>query len=180
MSGITPRISGLYDIRILIPYTTLFPFISTNEWKRAQGFNQSSDTRKYILRHGLLRFIMEELTGNEPGQLTIKEGENSKPLCNSHQTSYDITFSLSSTRETLCIGATLPRAIGIDLIKPDSQYLFREVMDSFFLLEERDRGRERNAVFRVLPDPGIERDLLQSRWRHRKNDERYRCPGSYQ
>jgi phosphopantetheinyl transferase len=119
-------------------YTTLSHFITTNEWKRARGFKQPSDARKYILRHGILRFIMGECTGREPGQLTITEGKNGKPSCNPLQTSSDITFSLSGTREMLCMGVTRQQNIGIDLVKPDPQYPFREVMDTLFSPKERE------------------------------------------
>ena len=38
----------------------------------------------------------------------------------------------------LCIGFTRQWDIGIDLIKPDPQYPFREVMNSFFSPQEHE------------------------------------------
>jgi 4'-phosphopantetheinyl transferase len=118
-------------------YPLLSALVSPEETLRAAGFKKGGDTRRYILRHGLLRAILEHYTYKSPEKLSFIYGRNGKPDRGPEDTFPEIRFSLSHTNEMVCLGITQKNEIGLDIVKINPRYPFSEIEEYLFTPGER-------------------------------------------
>jgi 4'-phosphopantetheinyl transferase len=143
--------SALYeDLDRYYPY--LSGLISTDETRKATGFKKPGDSRRYILRHGMVRSILGLCLDEAPDKLRFVQGTCGKPALDSGEKVPDLRFSLSHTDEMICIGITCGSAIGLDLVKPGNGHSFSAIGDYLFTPDERDRIAQRTADRPPVPD----------------------------
>jgi phosphopantetheinyl transferase len=118
-------------------YPDLSVLVSPEEKHRAAGFKKAGDTRRYILRHGLLRAILEHYTQESPLELSFIYGRSGKPDLDTEGKFPDIRFSLSCTDEMVCVGITRESAIGLDIIRTQPRYSFTAIEHYLFTPGER-------------------------------------------
>jgi len=118
-------------------YQTVSDFISQKEQEKASTFRKSADVRHYILRHGMLRFILGTYTLSEPRAILLVTGKNGKPELDPLGASADVSFNLSQTSEMVLIGVTKKRRIGVDIVKIESSYRFHDHAEYIFTPGEK-------------------------------------------
>jgi 4'-phosphopantetheinyl transferase len=131
-------------------YHALSQLLTRSERETADTFRQTSDARCTELRYGLLRIILEEFTGFEPGELVIIKSENGKPSLALPRGYPVVSFSTSNTKEMVAIGITKNNNIGIDIVKMDRRYPFQDTAEYLFTDEEKAliAGTEPNQRYR--------------------------------
>jgi 4'-phosphopantetheinyl transferase len=107
-------------------FRVLTGVISPEERDVASTFTNSADTRKYMLRHGVLRSILAHYTYQDPEQVALVTGKNGKPALDPKGGYADIFFNLSHTSEKILIGVTRKHRIGVDIVKMEPSYPFQE------------------------------------------------------
>jgi 4'-phosphopantetheinyl transferase len=127
-------------------YPLLSGLISPAEMLNAAGFKKPSDTRRYILRHGLVREILGQYTNKDPANISFVYGRSGKPDINPEGTFPDLRFSFSRTEEMVCIGITLKSEIGLDIVKIQPRYSFSAISNYLFTPDER------RWIGHVVPD----------------------------
>jgi 4'-phosphopantetheinyl transferase len=118
-------------------YHALSPLLTRSERETADTFRQPSDARCSELRYGLLRIILGEFTGFEPGELVIIKSETGKPSLVLPLGYPVVSFSTSHTKEMVAIGITKNNNIGIDIVKMDRRYPFQDTAEYLFSDEEK-------------------------------------------
>jgi 4'-phosphopantetheinyl transferase len=127
-------------------YPLLSGLISPAEMLNAAGFKKPGDTRRYILRHGLVRKILGQYTYRDPADISFVYGRSGKPYMNPEGTFPDLRFSLSRTDEMVCVGITHKSEIGLDIVKIHSRYSFSAISRYLFT------PGERRWIAQVVPD----------------------------
>jgi len=107
-------------------FKVLSKVIRFEEQRTASAFRKSADTRKYVLRQGLLRIILGNYTHHNPEMVSFTTGLNGKPELDSERAYADVSFNLSHSSEMVLIGVTKKRRIGVDIVKMDPLYRFHE------------------------------------------------------
>ncbi|MDD1683742.1 MAG: 4'-phosphopantetheinyl transferase superfamily protein [Methanoregula sp.] len=127
-------------------YPDLSVLVSPEEQHRAAGFKKTGDARRYMLRHGLLRAILEHYTEESPVKLSFIYGRSGKPDLDTKGKFPDIRFSLSCTDEMVCVGITRKSAIGLDIIRTQPRYSFPAIEHYLF------EPGERRWIAQAVPD----------------------------
>ena len=118
-----------------------FPLFSTlicpEEKQKAGGFKKSDDSRRYILRQGMVRFILGHYIHEDPERIQIVRTKNDKPVLDPKGEFSDVWFSLSTTDEMVCLGITRNCELGLDIVKTNSCIPFPEIEHYLFTPGER-------------------------------------------
>jgi len=123
-------------------YSCVSDFLSTTEQEESSRFLNPDDTRRYILRHGMVRYILGNYTGIEPELLPLVTGLNGKPGLDPKSDFHELSFSLSHTDLTVSMVVIKNYRIGIDITKPDPLYPCDEISGYLFTPLERNVMRE--------------------------------------
>jgi 4'-phosphopantetheinyl transferase len=112
--------------------------ISPEERHTASTFRNSADTRKYILRHGVLRIILGKYTQQDPELVSLLNGKNGKPELDPRGGIDDVFFSTSHTSDKILIGVTRKHRIGVDIVKMEPSYKFHDSAE--YILTPAEKG----------------------------------------
>lgn len=123
-------------------YSGLSVFLSKTEHEESSRFLNPDDTRKYILRHGMVRYILGNYAGIEPELLPLVTGLNGKPGLDPRSDFHELSFSLSHTDQTVSMVVIKNYRIGIDITKPDPLYPSDEISGYLFTPLEKKVMRE--------------------------------------
>jgi 4'-phosphopantetheinyl transferase len=110
-------------------FRVLAGVIRPEERDVASTFTNTDDTRKYLLRHGVLRSLLAHYTHQDPEQVAFVTGENGKPALDPKGGYADVFFNLSHTSDKILIGVTRNRRIGVDIVKMEPSYPFQKSAD---------------------------------------------------
>jgi 4'-phosphopantetheinyl transferase len=123
-------------------------FLSKTEREVSFRFLNPDDTTRYILRHGMVRYVLGNYTDSEPELLPLVTGKNGKPGLDPESAFHDLSFSLSHTDQTVSMVVIKNYRIGIDITKPDPLYPCDEISGYLFTPMERTVMRETEPVQR--------------------------------
>jgi phosphopantetheinyl transferase len=98
-------------------YPHLSGLINADEARKAAGFTKSGDSKRYILRRGIVRVILGHYVHEAPEKIRFVQGTCGKPDLELRGTVPGVRFSLSHTDEMVCLGVTRDSEIGMDLVK---------------------------------------------------------------
>jgi 4'-phosphopantetheinyl transferase len=118
-------------------YLLMSPLISPEEKQKAAGFKKPDDTRRYILRHGMVRVILGEYIHEDPEKIQFIKTKSGKPDLDPEGKFPDVRFSLSHTDEMVCLGITRNYEIGMDIVKTNPRTPFSEIEQYLFTTGER-------------------------------------------
>ena len=127
-------------------YPLLSALVSPEERLKAASFKKNVETRRFILRHGLVRALLEQYTKEDPVKLSFIYGRSGKPDLGPEGKFPDIRFSLSRTDEMVCVGITQESEIGLDIVRIQSHYSFSAIEHFLF------RPEERQWIAQAVPD----------------------------
>jgi 4'-phosphopantetheinyl transferase len=116
--------------------------LSKDEQQRAGRFHFASDRRRFVVGRAILRAILGQYLGVEPGQVQFSYGPKGKPSLLQRDT--QLCFNVSHSRELVLYAVTLGREVGVDVeyIRPMSDA--EQITERFFSPQEC-------AAFSALP-----------------------------
>jgi 4'-phosphopantetheinyl transferase len=117
-------------------YRIFSNFLSRTEQKKASTFRKPADARRYILRHGMVRFILGNYILSSPARVPLVTGRNGKPELDLQPPDQKITFNVSHTDEMVSIGVMKKIEIGIDIVKIDPRCPIQEIAEYLFCPHE--------------------------------------------
>lgn|GEM_PF-6597552 len=117
-------------------YKTYETFLSVDEKESAFSLKKQSDTFAYIIRHGLLHFILSERLAIEPESVFIQHRQDGKPSLDPDRHPENITFSMSSSKNKVAIAIGEKIAIGIDIQFKEPIADYQGIAHRFFSSEE--------------------------------------------
>lgn len=118
-------------------YMILSSLISPEEKQKAAGFKKPDDSRRYILRHGIVRVILGHYIHEDPEKIQFVRSNNGKPVLDPEGEFSDVRFSLSTTDEMVCVGITRNQEIGLDIVKTNHHPYLSEIEHYLFTPGER-------------------------------------------
>jgi 4'-phosphopantetheinyl transferase len=124
------------DLESHLPFAR--DFLSQQERDKSSDFLKPVDAKRYVLRHGFLRYILSTYTNTEPGLLPLVSGMRGKPGLDPHSDFHDISFSLSHADQVVFVGIVMNHSIGIDIVKPDPGYPFHDIIEYLFTPTEKE------------------------------------------
>jgi 4'-phosphopantetheinyl transferase len=89
--------------------------LSADERAKAQRFRFVADRVRYIVRRGVLRTLLGQYLGSEPGRLRFRYGPHGKPFLNGELNRAGLRFNLSHSKGKVLYAITLDRELGIDI-----------------------------------------------------------------
>jgi 4'-phosphopantetheinyl transferase len=90
--------------------SAFMPLLSPDDLTRAERFRFDLHRRRFIAGRGALRFLLTDLTGCEPAELTLIAGPEGKPMLPGGP-----SFNLSHSEQHLLIGITADGRLGVDI-----------------------------------------------------------------
>ncbi|GEM_PF-2920925 len=112
-------------------------FLSKTERNASSGFLNPADSRRYVLRHGMVRYILGSYASIEPELLPLVQDMNGKPGLDPRSAFHELSFSLSHTDLMVSMGIIKNYRIGIDITRPVPEYPFDEICGYLFTPEEQ-------------------------------------------
>jgi len=119
--------------------------LSDDETSRAERFRLERDLRRFIVARGVLRAILGQYLGIEPGRLRFRYGQHGKPSLVAGLGGDALRFNLAHSHELALYAFARGRAVGVDLeyIRPLPDA--GEIAARFF-------SRRENAELEEIPD----------------------------
>jgi len=127
------------------PESRFQELLSQDERDRAGRFIFERDRTQYIVRRGILRILLGNYLGIEPGLVRINYGKNDKPVLADIYDSTEMHFNLSHSEGLAIYAFTGDREIGIDIEQ------IRDIPDMEQIFERFFSPRE-NEVFHILSE----------------------------
>jgi 4'-phosphopantetheinyl transferase len=118
-------------------YPFLSSLVSLEEIQKAAGFKKPDDTRRYIMRQGMVRVILGHYIHEDPEMIQIVRSKSDKPSLDPKGKFSDVRFSISHTDEMVCLGITRNYEIGLDIVKTNPRTPFSEIEHYLFTPGER-------------------------------------------
>ena len=125
-------------------------FLSWQDREKSCKFLKPADAKRYVLRHGMLRFILSKYTNTDPELLPLVNGIQGKPGLHPQSDFHEISFSLSHADQVVSVGIVLNHSIGIDIVKTDPDYPFHEIIEYLFTPLEKEFMRRIEPCQRYL------------------------------
>jgi 4'-phosphopantetheinyl transferase len=132
------------DLELHFPLA--WDFLSQQEREKSSNFLRPVDAKRYILRHGLLRYILSTYTNTDPGLLPLVNGILGKPGLHSQSDFHELSFSLSHADQVVSLGIVRNQSIGIDIVKADPDYPFDDIIEYLFTPMEKE------CMQRIVPE----------------------------
>ena len=120
-------------------------FLSVDELQRGSRLLDPNRRDRFFIGRGVLREVLAEITGEEPGCIRLYEGEFGKPYLLSHQGPDAITFNLSHAGSYLLVVTAVGCQVGVDLELVVPDLLYRPMAQRYF------SAREQGDLFSLAP-----------------------------
>ncbi len=138
----------LWTASLIQPFSTtanLKTCLSLDEIKRANRFRFDDIRQKFIVGHGVLRFILARYLNISPPDIIFHYGKFGKPYLDSTCNTIGLQFNLAHSHEMIVFGIILGHRIGVDLeyIRPVEHKA--SISKQFFSMKEY-------TVWQLLPD----------------------------
>jgi len=110
--------------------------LSADERERAQAYQFSSDTKRFVLARGLLRTILGGYLNVPAGQLAFRYGPYGKPLLASESFDRTIRFNVSHSDGLAVYALSSDREVGVDIERLRPGLPVEEIARRFFSADE--------------------------------------------
>ena len=124
------------DLEQYLPFVR--DILSQQEREKSADFLKPADAKRYILRHGMLRYILSTYTDTDPALLPLVNGIRGKPGLSPNSDFHEISFSLSHADQVVFVGIVKDHSIGIDIVKTDPGYPFHDITEYLFTPMEKE------------------------------------------
>ncbi len=110
------RADEINDPDLLTRYRAV---LSKDEIQKVDRYRFEKDRHLCLVTRALLRYLLSEYTGRDPGSFSFRTNEYGKPSLVSDPSGQDIRFNLSHSSGMVVCGLTLGHDIGVDVESPD-------------------------------------------------------------
>jgi 4'-phosphopantetheinyl transferase len=138
------------------PTPRFYRWLSSSEAQKAERLYFERDRNRYIVCHGLLREILGDYLGIEPGSIEFYYSKNNKPALGGKSDKKKLHFSLSHSEGMALYALTVGREIGVDI-----EYV-RDIPEMEKLAERFFAPRE-SEVLKILSD-GRKKEAFFNCW----------------
>lgn len=111
--------------------------LSDEENRAAASFVFPRDQLRYRFSHSILRLLLSAYACCEPASLAFGKNRFGKPFLRSENGRSPLQFSMSHSRETVCVAIAMDRAIGLDIEYVDPVFAWPEVAEAVFSCDEQ-------------------------------------------
>ena len=115
--------------------THFFSLLLPYEMEKANCLKFEKDRNAYIIRKGMLRFLLSQYLGQNPLTIKFEKGQNYKPFILQKENSLNVFFNISYTND-LVVMAFANKEMGIDVEKVDTHFKYKELLSVVFSEEE--------------------------------------------
>jgi 4'-phosphopantetheinyl transferase len=112
------------------------PFLSHDEYQRAERFHRPSDRRRFIAGRGILRKIISAYLALAPDEAQFTYNEYGKPFILTDQNRGELSFNLSHSNGMALYAVTRRRRVGVDVEYMRDDFATLEVAERFFSKHE--------------------------------------------
>jgi 4'-phosphopantetheinyl transferase len=134
----------------------LAQILCMDERNRAERFHFEEHKNRFIIRHGILRSILECYLGTDPSRLRFCYGKNGKPKLGNTGGEENIRFNLSHSESLALYSFTRDCEVGVDIEHIRDIPEMDQIAERFFSVREND-------VFRALPE-GEKKEAFFNCW----------------
>jgi 4'-phosphopantetheinyl transferase len=92
-------------------YPLYWEWLDSEERARASRFHFDKDRERFVLSHGMLRFLLGHYLGQNPSDVTWQVYEQGKPYIKNHA----LQFNLSHSGDLILVGCCLDEPLGVDV-----------------------------------------------------------------
>jgi 4'-phosphopantetheinyl transferase len=110
--------------------------LSEEEKARGDRYVRSADGGKFMVGRAVLRLILAQYLGLEPGEIFISTGEFGKPYISKSLNINDLEFNLSHSGEVCLVAVSYGRKIGVDVEKLRDDVAVEDLAMRYFSKEE--------------------------------------------
>jgi len=116
--------------------------LSLDEHARAQRYHFAHDRQHFIIRRGLLRQMLGDYLGIEPGSLRFRSGPFGKPELAEMPCTYTPHFNVSHSHELALFAFARDHEVGVDIeyVRPVAEA--EQIAGRYFSVQERDTLRD--------------------------------------
>jgi 4'-phosphopantetheinyl transferase len=112
-------------------------FLSVEELQRAKRLVVEERREQFVAGRGILRELLGEQLGEDPGAIRISQGEFGKPHLTDHLEPDALCFNLSHAGEFMLVTFAAGREIGVDLEQLRPELDFRPMAERYFSEREQ-------------------------------------------
>lgn len=116
----------------------LLALLDDAELRRGNRLLDAKKREFFLVGRGLLREILADLTGLQPREVKLVEGEFGKPYLPPHQGADGLRFNVSHAGDKLLVGICYGAEVGVDLEEVRQDLAFRPMAERYFSLRERE------------------------------------------
>jgi 4'-phosphopantetheinyl transferase len=116
--------------------------LSLDERSRAQRYRFAHDRQHVIIRRGLLRQMLGDYLGIEPGSLRFRSGPYGKPELAEMPGAYTPHFNVSHSHELALFAFARDREVGVDIEYARPVAEAEQIAGRYFSAQEKDTLRD--------------------------------------
>lgn len=116
----------------------LISILSEDEMRRGNRLLDHGKRERFLAGRGLLREVLSEVTGEEPGVIRIAQENSGKPFLADHQHPEKVCFNTSHSGSLLLVGITAGCELGVDLEQVRDDLEFAPMARRYFSLREQE------------------------------------------
>ena len=116
----------------------LFDLLDDAELRRGERLLDPKKREQFLVGRGLLRELLGEVTGQEPRQIELREGEFGKPYLPAQQGPGALNFNVSHAGGKLLVAICRGAELGVDLEELRRNLAFRPMAERYFTVRERE------------------------------------------
>jgi 4'-phosphopantetheinyl transferase len=132
--------------------TLFWGYLSTKEKKQVKKYSLKTLSNKYIITHGILRYILSQHSGLPPQDIEFTYNKEGKPFLKKS----NIQFNMSHSHDIVSYAVALNCRLGIDVEFKDNNLNIEDLPDFVFNQEER-------KFFSIL-DPNAKFEFFYNLW----------------
>lgn len=132
----------------------LWEILSDDEKQRAEGFKFAEHRERFVITHGILRFLLANYLNKKPEAIKFEYGLHGKPAVNNgRKHGYALTFNMSHSHEVAIFGFTKDNEIGVDIEYIKEKIEYEDLAKRFFSdnenqdLQKISTNRRKQAFF---------------------------------
>ena len=112
----------------------LYNYLSDFEKKKASEYYTKELSDKYVISHGILRYILSYYTTQLPENIKFYSNEYGKPFLVNN----DLYFNMSYSKDLVCYVISFEYVVGIDLEFRDKNLNIDELVNTTFTMAEHN------------------------------------------
>jgi 4'-phosphopantetheinyl transferase len=106
--------------------------LNLEEQERANDFRLDDARRRFVIARGALRHLLGKYLGLQPGEVTLAQGENEKPILAEVHAASGLQFNVSHSSDLALIAFASECEVGVDVERVRTVGHFEQISRRFF------------------------------------------------